>query len=134
MINTDVNKLCCERGCTRNINSQANYCLERQAQNILLNRRTFLNAPNGRAFDPAFPAFYRQGYMPPDNFSFNSIDIESALLNIGSCNLVTPKPPMIPRFRENLPVVNFFTPPKHIESPTFYPLLDQRPFICPMYS
>ena len=54
--------------------------------------------------------------MPPDNFSFNSIDIESALLNIGSCNLVTPKPPVIPRFRENLPVVNFFTPPKHIES------------------
>ena len=129
MIKLDDNKLVLERGNTRNKNSQANYCLERQAQNILLNRRTFLNAPNGRAADPAFPAYYRQGYMPPDNFSFNSTDIESSLLNIGSCNLVTPNHPIIPRFRKNLPEINYFKPPEYIDSPTFYPLLDQRPII-----
>jgi len=119
------------RGCTRDKNSPANYCLERQANNIRLDRRQFINAPNGRAFEPAFPELYQQGFMPADNFSFNPVDIESSLFNIGSCNLVEAAAPVVPSFKE-LPTVSFFKPTPVIGPKTFYPLLDQRPFICNM--
>ena len=45
---------------------------------------------------PHIQSLYRQGFMPADNFSFNSIDIESTLFGIGSCNLVDPKQPITP--------------------------------------
>ena len=67
--------------------------------------------------------------MPPDNFSFNSTDIESALLGIGSTNLVNPKSTTVPQFKQ-LPTISYFKKPEVIKSPLFLPLLDQRPFIC----
>ena len=114
---------------TRDINSKGNYCLEQKARVVTASNLSFYNAPNGHGFDPAYPVLYRQGYMPPDNFSFNPTDIESALFGIGSTNLVDPKPPTLPRFKP-LPNVSFFKKPEVVDSPTFIPLLDQRPSIC----
>jgi hypothetical protein len=114
---------------TRDMNSKANYCLEQKAQEITRTNLAFYNGPNGRAFDPAYPELYRQGHMPADNFSFNPIDIESSLFGIGSTNLVNAKSPTVPQFK-SLPTVSFFKKPEVVKSGTFYPLLDQRPFIC----
>ena len=86
--------------CTRDKNSKANYCLEQKAIENIRNNLQFYNGPNGRALNPAYPALYRQGYMPADNFSFNSIDIESTLFGIGSCNLVDPKTPVVPHLQK----------------------------------
>ena len=115
--------------CTRDINSSANYCLEQRAQDTTRRNLAFYNGPNGRAYDPAYPELYRQGFMPADNFSFNSIDIESTLFGIGSCNLVDPKQPITPRFK-SLSTISFFKKPEVVQSRMFWPILDQRPFIC----
>ncbi len=114
---------------TRDINSKGNYCLEQKACVATQGNLAFYNGPNGHAFDPAYPELYRQGYMPPDNFSFNPTDIESALFGIGSTNLVESKSPTVPQFTP-LPTVSYFKKPEVVDSPTFMPLLDQRPFIC----
>ena len=114
--------------CTRDVNSKANYCLEQRGLQTIRDRHSFYNQPNGRAFEPAYPTSYRQGYMPPDNFSFNPSDIESALFGIGTCNLVTQQPQVVPRFKE-LPTVSFYKTPRVIGPRTFFPLLDQRPNI-----
>lgn len=128
-------KYCWERGCTSDKNSQANYCLEQKARAQIMDHRMFYNGPNGHAFNPAFPEFVRQGRMPANNFSFNAVDIESSLFNIGVCNLVEPKPAMVPRFKETLPQVAFFERPKLVKQEPFMPLLDQRPWpICQNYS
>ena len=120
---------CVKRGCTSDLNSSANYCLEQQARAKMLDHRMFYNGPNGEAFNPAFPEFVRQGRMPPNNFAFNSVDVESSLFNIGVCNLVNPKPEMVPQFKGNLQQINFFEVPKLIKQEPFRPDLDQRPFI-----
>ena len=128
-------KYCWEKGCTSNRNSQANYCLEQKAISQLNERTMFSYSPNGRAYNPAFPDFIRQGRMPANNFSFNSVDIESSLFNIGVCNLVDPKPAIIPQFKENLPQVSFFKAPNKIEQKPFVVLSDQRPYpICQNFS
>jgi hypothetical protein len=73
--------------------------------------------------------------MPANNFSFNAVDIESSLFNIGVCNLVEPKSAIVPRFKETLPPIAFFERPKLVKQETFMPLLDQRPWpICQNYS
>ena len=115
---------------TRDLNSRANYCLEQHNRKILQDRRFYFYGQQSRAFDPAYPElFYRQGYMPPDNFSYNSIDIESALLGVGANNLVNPKPVVTPQFK-NLPTIPFFKTPRTIEPLLFFPLKNQRPHIC----
>ncbi len=113
---------------TRDINSKGNYCLEQKARVAIESNLAFYNAPNGHGFNPAYPEFYRQGYMPADNFSFNPTDIESALFGIGSTNLVEPKPEVVPRFKP-LPTVSFFQTTEVIKTPKFEPLLGQRPFV-----
>ena len=118
-------------GCTRDKNSSANYCLEQKANTVRRDHRDFLNGPNGRAYEPAFPELYSQGFMPADNFSFNPVDIESSLFNIGSCNLVEPKAATVPQFKE-LSTIEFFKTTPVIGPKILYPLLDQRPFICNM--
>ena len=114
---------------TRDINSKANYCLEQRAQEMIRSNLAFYNGPNGHAYDPAYPELYTQGYMPSDNFSFNPIDIESSLFGMGSCNLVDPKPPTIPQFKP-LQTISFFQKPTVVRSKPFWPISDQRPFIC----
>jgi hypothetical protein len=128
-------RFCWERGCTTDINSQANYCLEQQARAKIMDYRFFYYGPHGQAFDPAFPTFVRQGRMPANNFSFNAVDIESSLFNIGVCNLVEPKPAIVPQFKENLQNINFFERPELVKQEPFIPTLDQRPWpICQNYS
>ena len=114
---------------TRDINSKGNYCLEQKELQHSQNYSAFYNGPNGHASKPAFPELYRQGYMPPDNFSYNSIDIESALLGIGSTNLVNEKPVTVPQFK-SMPTVAFFNTPKVIMPQKFEVLTNQRPFIA----
>ena len=113
---------------TRDINSKGNYILEQQQLNNTRNNLTYYNGPNGHAANPAFPESYMQGYMPPDNFSFNPTDIESALFGIGSTNLVEPKEPTAPQFKV-LPTVSFYKKPDVVKAPILFPLLNQRPFI-----
>ena len=113
---------------TRDKNSKGNYQLEqKQLQNIRDNLG-YYNSPNGHAVNNAFPEHYRQGYMPPDNFSFNPTDIESTLFGIGNTNLEESKPPTIPQFKE-MPSVSFFKTPEVVKTPTLTPLRNQRPFI-----
>lgn len=115
---------------TRNLNSRGNYCLEQHNRRVLNDRRFYFYGEQSRAFDPAYPElFYRQGYMPPDNFSYNPTDIESQLKGIGSNNLVDPKRDVNPEFKQ-LPTIPFFKTPRKIEPLQFFPLINQRPHIC----
>lgn len=114
---------------TRDINSKGNYCLEQKAREVTRSNLAFYNGPNGHAFEPAYPEFYRQGYMPADNFSFNPTDIESSLFGINSTNLVNSATPIVPQFKQ-LSSVSYFKKPEVIKSQPFLPLLDQRPSIC----
>jgi hypothetical protein len=114
---------------TRNKNSKGDYCLEQKQHRQSLEHVEYYNTQNGHAYTPAYPELYVQGYMPPDNFSFNPTDIESALFGIGSTNLVQPKPPTKPQFK-SLPSVSFFNKPEVVKEKPFVPLLNQRPFIC----
>ena len=113
---------------TRDRNSKGNYILEQQQLQNTRNNILDYNAPNGHAANPAFPESYNQGYMPADNFSFNSTDIESSLFGIGSNNLVDPKEKTMPQFKP-LPTVSFYKKPDVIRAPILLPLLNQRPFI-----
>tara|TARA_Y100000591_G_C21765169_1_gene662406 strand:- start:410 stop:829 length:420 start_codon:yes stop_codon:yes gene_type:complete len=133
-LNNTNTKFCGIRGDTREKNSPAHYCLEQHAINRIMDNRLFYNSPNGHGYNPGFPELLNQGRMPANNFSFNSIDIESSLLNIGACDLVNPKPDVIPQFKENLQNVEFFKRPDIIKETRFVPLLNQRPFICSQYS
>ncbi len=131
----DVPKINCrERGCVKNKNSQANYCLEQAARSKINDRHFYYNNPNGYAYSPAFPQLYNPGHTPASLYSLNAVDIESDLFNIGCCNLVENKPTVKPEFKNNLPVVSFFEKPNFVKQNEFVHLRDQRPFICPMYS
>ena len=114
---------------TRDINSKGNYVLEQRQLTNTREHLAYYNGPNGHAADPAYPEHYRQGYMPPDNFTFNPTDVESALMGISSTNLVDPKAPTVPQFK-NLPTVSFYKTVPVVKARTLWPLLDQRPFIA----
>jgi hypothetical protein len=124
---------CRERGCIKNKNSEANYCLEQQARHKINDRHFFYNNPHGYAYSPAFPELNNPGHTPASLYSLNAVDIESDLFNIGCCNLVENKAPVKPIFKNNLPTVSFFERPKLVRENEFIHINDQRPFICPMY-
>lgn len=126
-VNKDI-ALSGQKGNTRDKNSKANYCLEQQARLKTMDHRLFYNGPNGEAYDPALPDFVRQGRMPPNNFSFNPVDIESALFNIGSSNLVESKEEIVPQFKAELKNINFFERPEIVKQTPFVPLYNQRPW------
>jgi len=113
---------------TRDINSKENYCLEQKTNQQFLNNSTYYNGPSGHAINTAFPELYLQGNMPPDNFSHNSTDIESALFGIGSTNLVKERDIVNPDFK-SVPTVSFFDRPKVISQEKVSELKGQRPTI-----
>ena len=113
---------------TRDINSKGNYYHEQNELQHTRNNLAFYNGPNGHAANPAFPQLYQQGYMPPDNFSHNSIDIESTLFGIGSTNLVNEKQPTVPQFK-SMSTISFFNKPELITSKKVDVQTNQRPFI-----
>ena len=113
---------------TRDKNSKGNYDLEQRSLQHIRNNLAFYNGPNGHAANVAFPVHYNQGYMPPDNFSYNPTDIESTLLGIGANNLVNEKNPVYPQFK-NLSTVSFFDQQKVIMPQQVKQDNTQRPFI-----
>uniref|UniRef100_A0A6C0AXN6 Uncharacterized protein n=1 Tax=viral metagenome TaxID=1070528 RepID=A0A6C0AXN6_9ZZZZ len=113
---------------TRNINSKGNYSLEQKMSKYILNNLAFYNGPNGRAANPAFSELYSPSYIPADNLSYNSTDIESELFGIGSTNLVKEKAPVNPDLK-NLPTVSFFERPNIVPQKKVDELKGQRPFI-----
>ena len=66
--------------------------------------------------------------MPPDNLSYNPIEIESVLFGIGSTNLVNPKPLVLPQLK-TLPEVSFFERERVIMQKKVSPDNTQRPQI-----
>lgn len=121
--------LCKNTGNTRDKNSRTNYCLEQQAINKIMNHRLYDNGPNGDAYNPAFPRYINPSKMPANLFSFNAVDIESTLFNIGANNLVEPSKEFIPRFKSNLEEIKFFEKTRLIKENMFIPLNNQRPTI-----
>jgi len=113
---------------TRDKNSDGNYCLEQRSLDNIRNNLAYINGPNGHAVNPALPASYLGGYMPPDNLSYNPIEIESVLFGIGSSNLVNPKPAVLPQLK-TLPTVSFFERQQVILDRKVVPDYTQRPQI-----
>jgi len=111
---------------TRDKNSTGNYCLEQRGLADTRNNLAYYNGPNGHAVNPALPVSYLGGYMPPDNLSYNPIDIESVLFGIDSTNLVNPKPDVLPQLK-TLPSVSFFEREQVIMSKKVVPDYTQRP-------
>jgi hypothetical protein len=121
--------LCKNTGSTRDKNSRANYCLEQQGINKIMNHRLYDNGPNGDAYNPAFPQYINPSKMPANLFSFNAVDIESALLNIGASNLVEPTKECLPLFKSNLEEIKFFEKTRLIKENMFIPSNTERPTI-----
>ena len=113
---------------TRDINSKGNYYLEQKQNSQLINNLTYYNGSSGHANKTAFPELYLQGHMPPDNFSHNFVDIESALLGIDSTNLVKEREIVDPDFK-SIPTVSFFDRQPVITKEHVKELKGQRPFI-----
>ena len=113
---------------TRDKNSIDNYSLEQRALENTRNNLEYINGPNGRAVNPALPVSYLGGYMPADNLSYNSIDIESDLFGVGSTNLINSKPPVLPQLK-TLPMVSFFDRNNIIIDKKITPDYTQRPQI-----
>jgi hypothetical protein len=85
---------------TRNKNTPGDYCLQQQS---ILNQSKYLEykyGSNGRAYNNALPTFgVTPSHMPREAFSYNSVQIESALFGINSTNLVNPERPVIPELK-----------------------------------
>jgi hypothetical protein len=93
---------------TRNKNSREDYILEQRSLNLAREYDLFKNASNGHAYTTSLPEFgFNPSTMGRDNFSYNSIDIETALFGINSTNLVDPQPPVVP-FLKTVPEIKFF--------------------------
>ena len=74
---------------TRNKNTAIDYKLEQKINNHLLDNNIYLHSSSGRPVSEFIPAIgYTPSHMSRDALANNSIDIESALYGIGSCNLV----------------------------------------------
>ena len=117
------------KGSTRDKNSRENYCLEQQGIHKIMNHRFYYNGANGEAYHPALPNYINPSKLPASLFSFNAVDIESSLFNIGANNLVEPEKEFTPSLKPNLAEINFFEPTKLIKENLFIPLNNQRPVI-----
>ena len=117
------------KGSTRDKNSRENYCLEQQGIHKIMNHRFYYNGANGEAYNPALPNYINPSKLPASLFSFNAVDIESSLFNIGANNLVEPEKEFTPSLKTNLAEINFFEPTKLIKENLFIPLNNQRPVI-----
>jgi len=116
-------------GSTRDKNSRENYCLEQQGIHKIMNHRLYYHGGNGEAYSPALPNYINPSRLPASLFSFNAVDIESSLFNIGANNLVEPSNEFTPSLKPKLAEINFFEPTKLIKDAMFIPLTNQRPII-----
>lgn len=117
---------------TRNKNTKENYYLEQRSLRMGRDYELYKNAPNGHAYKPALPELgFNPSIMGRDNFSYNSIDIETALFGINTTNLVDPQAPVVPDLK-SLPEIKYFDRTPKIIMPM--PLVienKQRPFPIP---
>ena len=74
---------------TRNKNTSLDYNLERKVSENMQQHNLYIHSSNGRPISECMPSVgYIPSHMSRDALANNSIDIESALYGIGSCNLV----------------------------------------------
>ena len=116
---------------TRNKNTYCDYVMEQRNNRLLNDYTLYKNGSGGRAYSDNIPSLgYTPSHMPRDAFSNNPVDIESKLLGINSCNLVSPQPEIIPQLKD-ICFKNYFNVNKEILIPE--PLIienNQRPFIA----
>ncbi len=116
---------------TKNKNTAPNYCMQQRQFRDNIHHIMYENSQNGRAYFNSLPSLgFNPTYMSREEFSKNSIDIESRLFGINSTNLVMPQEPIRPKLF-NLPQVTYFD-----RIPLFMPAplvieRDQRPFPIP---
>ena len=116
---------------TRNNNMPGNYCLQQKSMQHILDYELYEHSQYGHAVNPAIPCVgYTPSHMPRNTLSNNPVEIESQLFGIGSCNLVSSKPPVTPELH-TVPEIGFFARVPLIRAPAFIPDKDQRPFPIP---
>jgi len=75
---------------TRNKNTKNDYNLEQQSKIINSDWKLYEHSSYGRPYHSSIPSLgYMPSYMSNEEFSNNSIDIESSLFGINSTNLVS---------------------------------------------
>jgi len=117
---------------TRNKNTQGNYFLEQRSLCHSREYDLYKNAPNGHAYDPALPCIgFNPSVMGRDNFSYNSIDIETALFGINSTNLVEKQAPVVPELKKLREIAYFDRTPRLIMPKPLVIENNQRPFPVP---
>ena len=114
---------------TSNKNTKSDYCLQQRQFNENFDYTKYDHSQYGSPYKPAFPD---AGNAPPsrmwrDNLAQNPIEIESALLGIGSTNLVTPQAPVQPHLN-CLPSMTFFERNSVIMPHNLVIENNQRPF------
>jgi hypothetical protein len=116
---------------TRNNNTPNDYCLQQRGYNESRNYLDYQFASTGRAYKNALPEMgINPSHMPRDAFSKNSIDIETALLGIGSTNLVNPQAQITPNLTI-LPEVSYFDKLQNLMPEPLVIEKNQRPFPIP---
>lgn len=116
---------------TRSKNTIGNYNQQQSSYANANNYNTYENSFAGKAYKNALPELgFNPSYMPREAFSNNSIDIETALLGIGSTNLVNPQEPVKPKLTA-VPNVSYFERNKLIMPDPLIIEKEQRPFPIP---
>ena len=115
---------------TSNKNTPSDYCLQQRAFELNEQYNTYVNSQVGMAYKPGLPCggSAPASHMSREQLSYNPVEIESALFGIGSTNLVTPKPAVVPELK-NLPNVAFFTRPQTLLPNPLVIEKNQRPVI-----
>ena len=116
---------------TRNRNTQQDYAQEQLAYQKQRDHQSYETASFFGL--PENPCFVGAGLVgmkaPAQNLSANSADIESLLFGVGSTNLVSPLPEIVPNLYA-LPSLNLVDKPVPVYLPMpFEPRTDQRPMI-----
>jgi hypothetical protein len=116
---------------TRNKNTIGNYNLEQRDNCLINNYDLYKYGQSGRAYHDALPCIgYNPSYMSRDSFSYNSVDIESALYGINSTNLVCPQAPVKPELK-TLSTYSYFNKIPLIMPAPLVIEKSQRPFPVP---
>lgn len=116
---------------TRSKNTEGNYCLQQRQYGESRDYTSYEYGYAGKAYRPALPCVgITPSHMAREVFSYNSVDIESALKGINSTNLVKPQPPVTPELK-TLPSISYFDRMPLIMPKEFKLLEGQRPFPLP---
>jgi hypothetical protein len=116
---------------TRSKNTLGNYTLEQRDYSLARNYDSYIHSQYGQAYTTALPCLgFNPSHMPRGTFSYNPVEIESALFGINSTNLVAPRAPLKPDLK-TIPTIAYFETLK-LQMPK--PLVmenGQRPFPVP---